>query len=50
MTVELKPTGRGNWATLVMQLQGDRAQPLLFRVGEVIVLAGVPFRICKVTS
>lgn len=50
MTIELKPLGRGNWAPLVMQLDGARAQPLLFRVGEVIKLAGVSFRICKVTS
>jgi hypothetical protein len=30
--------------------QATRAQPLLFRVGHVITLAGVPFRICKVLS
>lgn len=44
----LRPLGRGNWATLRMVLDGSRAQPLLFRVGSTIVLAGLTFRICEV--
>lgn len=50
MILELKPVGRGNWSVLTMQLSGDRAQPFLFHVGGEILLAGIPFRICKVTS
>lgn len=46
----LKPKGRGNWSVLRVQLDGDRAQPLLFRVGETITLAGVVYRICEVTA
>ena len=42
MTIELKPIGRGNWTPLVMQLDGARAQPLLFRVGEVIQAETLP--------
>lgn len=45
----LKPKGRGNWATLSVEILGPQALPLLFRVGETIVLAGAVFRICKVT-
>jgi hypothetical protein len=44
----LKPAGRGNWAPLRMVLDGTRAQPLLFRVGSTIELAGLKFRICEV--
>lgn len=46
----LKPRGRGNWSVLRMRLDGDRAQPLLFRVGETITLAGINYRICEVTA
>lgn len=44
----LRPLGRGNWAPLRMVLDGTRAQPLLFRVGSTIELAGAKFRICEV--
>lgn len=44
----LRPIGRGNWAPLRMVLDGSRAQPLLFRVGSTIELAGLTFRICEV--
>lgn len=50
MTLVLKPLGRGNWATLRMTLEGSRAQALLFQVGAIIVLAGLRYRICKVTA
>ena len=46
----LKPRGRGNWSTLELRIDGSRAQPLLFRVGESITLAGVVYRICKVAA
>jgi len=38
VTVVLKPLGRGNWS------------PLLVRVGECIVLAGITFRVCEVRA
>jgi hypothetical protein len=44
----LKPKGRGNWRTVVMSVEGDRAQPLLVKVGDSVTLAGIVFRICKV--
>ena len=50
MTLLLKPKGRGNWAPLELTITGSRAQPLLFRIGELITLAGIVYRIHKVTS
>lgn len=50
MTLMLKPIGRGNWAPLTMTLEGSRAQALLFQPGSIIVLAGLRYRICKVTA
>ena len=44
----LKPKGRGNWAPVTMVVDGDRATPLLIKVGETVTLAGIVFRICKV--
>ena len=34
----------------MLTIEGSRAQPLLFRTGSLIVLAGLSFRICKVTT
>lgn len=48
MTLLLRPPGRGNWATLRMQIDGDRAAPLLIRVGQRITLGGIKFRIVRV--
>lgn len=50
MTLVLKPKGPGNWAELHLEITGSRAQPILFRVGETIPLAGILFRICKVIA
>ena len=44
----LKPNGRGNWSSIVMAVEGNRATPLLVKVGETVTLAGIVFRICKV--
>lgn len=46
----LKPRGRGNWSVLLLRIEGDRAQPLLFKVGETLMLAGIVYRICKVSA
>jgi hypothetical protein len=43
-----KPRGRGNWKSIVVAIEGERASPLLVRVGELLTIAGVVFRICKV--
>lgn len=48
MTLVLKPRGRGNWKTLVLRVEGDRASPLLIRRGQLLPLGGVTFRICEV--
>ncbi len=50
MTLTLKPKGRGNWHTLLLAIDGSRAQALLFQVGDLIPLAGVVYRICKVSA
>lgn len=44
----LKPKGRGNWASTTVELKGPHVQPMLFRVGSTLLLAGVVFRICEV--
>lgn len=49
MTLTLKPKGRGNWAIVTMELAGVGVKPLLFPVGSTLVLAGITFRICKVS-
>lgn len=48
MKLVLKPLGRGNWAVITMEVEGDRAAPLLIRVGDHMVLGGVTFRIAGV--
>ncbi len=50
MTLVLKPKGRGNWTALHITIEGSRAQSLLFPIGAEIVLAGLTFRICKVSA
>jgi len=44
----LKPVGRGRWNAITMAVVGDRAQPLLVKVGDRVTLAGIVFRICEV--
>ncbi|BEP44054.1 hypothetical protein [Variovorax sp. V15] len=50
MTLHLVPTGRGRWRTVVLQVTGDRASPLLVRIGDRIPLGGVLFRVSKVLA
>lgn len=45
-----KPKGRGNWKSIVVSIEGSRVSPLLIRVGEVLTLGGIAFRICKVLA
>lgn len=50
MTIVLRPIGRGNWATAVLQLSGRRAPPpMYFNVGQRLELApGMVFRVVEV--
>lgn len=50
MTLILRPIGRGNWAKTRMQIDGGHALPLLFRVGQLLPMGGVVFRICEVIA
>ena len=50
MTLILKPKGRGRWATVVLQVHGHRAAPLLVKPGDPVTLAGVVFRIVEVLA
>jgi len=36
----LKPPGRGSWSPLLVEITGKRAQPLLQRPGDRVVLFG----------
>jgi hypothetical protein len=49
MMLTLKPRGRGNWSTVTLIVSGARAAPLLIRVGQILTLGDVQFRICKVS-
>jgi hypothetical protein len=48
MTLILRPPGRGNWAPLIMKIDGERSAPLLVRVGQLLTLGGQVFRIAGV--
>lgn len=50
LTLVLKPQGRGNWKPLVLSVVGERAAPLLVRVGEIWPIGGINFRIVSVNS
>ena len=43
----LKPKGSGNWTATTLRIDG-RLGPLDIRVGSVIELGGIVFRVCKV--
>lgn len=48
MMLICRPVGRGNWRTAQFTVTGDRAQPLLVKVGERFTVAGVTWRVVKV--
>lgn len=48
MTLILKPKGRGNWSITTMQVDGHRVSPMLVRVGHLLTLGGVVYRIAEV--
>lgn len=50
VTLHLVPIGRGRWRPLVITTDGDRALPLLVRVGDRIPLGGFVFRVSKVLA
>lgn len=48
MTVILRPWGRGNWAPLILTIEGKHATPLFIRIGQPVRLGGMDYRISKV--
>jgi hypothetical protein len=49
MTLTLRPPGRGNWATVILEVKGRRAPPpMYFSVGQLLTLGGQVFRIAGV--
>ncbi len=48
MMLICSPVGRGNWHTAQFSVSGDRAQPLLVKVGERFTVAGVTWRVVRV--
>lgn len=50
MTLHLVPPGRGRWRPVVLVISGDRALPLLVRVGDAFPLGGLTFRVSKVLA
>jgi hypothetical protein len=43
-----RPQGRGNWKPMLIQFQGDRAAPLLVKVGELFSFGGIVWRVVEV--
>lgn len=43
-----RPPGRGNWAPVVLTVEGKRASPLLIRAGQRFTLGGLVLRIARV--
>lgn len=50
MKLILRPAGRGNWAVITMIVEGDRASPLLIKIGDTIEIGGITFRVTEVTA
>lgn len=50
MTVTLKPIGRGRWAPMTIRYDGPQTKPILVRIGQVIELGGVRWRVCGVMA
>ena len=50
MTLTLKQVGHGNWKTLTMTVDGDRASPLLVKLEDTITIGGVVFRITEIKA
>ena len=48
MKLILRPPGRGNWAPLIVAIEGKRAAPMLVRKDQRIELGAVVYRIAKV--
>lgn len=44
----LRPKGRGNWTPCRLVIDGDRLGPMMFRVGQLLPLGGIVFRIVRI--
>lgn len=48
MTLIIKPKGRGKWSITTVQIDGRHVTPLSVRVGQLLPLGGIVFRVCGV--
>lgn len=48
MVLVVKPAGRGKWRPLTIEIKGDRAAPMLVKVGDKIPVGGLVLRVVKV--
>lgn len=49
MTLILRPIGRGNWKSCILEVSGGRAPPpMYFAVGQRLELGGQWFRVAEV--
>lgn len=48
MLIICRPVGRGNWTAAQFHITGDRAKPLLVKIGLRFEMAGVTWRVVKV--
>ena len=46
----LRPPGRGRWSVLRVEILGSRAQPLLQRPGDRVLLLGREWRVVRVET
>lgn len=44
----LKPKGKGNWHPLYLQVSGAHLPFLTVKPGDVVVLGGAVFRVCRI--
>jgi len=48
LTLVTKPAGRGRWRTITIEIKGDRAAPLLVKLGDRIPVGGLVLRVVRV--
>lgn len=48
MTLILKPTGRGRWRPMAIEVDERRVPPMFVQAGQRIVIGGIVFRVAKV--
>ena len=48
MELVCKPCGRGNWAPIKIRLDSERMLPMLFSVGQKLLMGGLMLRIHRI--